>query len=621
LLEARDYAENLIRTANALIVVLDAEGNVVSLNEAGENITGYRAADIAGSNWFELIVPKNRYAYVWKAFEKLRLGGDLPESMENPIVTSSGEERLISWKNSTIFEKGKFAGVLAFGMDITERQKMEESLQTWMRRYELIVASSGQVAYKYILSTGRIIWGSSIANVLGYDMEEIAGGFGQWESLLHPEDKDATLTALEAVEKSCGYWDAQYRMKHKKGHYVWIRDRGFFVPDAEGKASYQLGMLEDITALKQAEEELKRTLLMNEAILESVPGILYLYNDTGHLVQWNRQFEVLTGYSGDELRGRYILDWFGGMEPDTSNIKKGIADVMAEGHSSTEARMITKNGDHIFMFFTGVKLTVSGQDYLLGIGVDISERKKAEQEIILFNELLEEKVRERTKELEAFSYSVSHDLRAPLRSIEGFSLALVEDYLDQLDDQAKDYIARIRRATEIMGELIDDMLKLSRITRTEIDKADINISSIALTVVDELRRAHPDRLVKVTIPDSLTDYADSRLIKIVLENLLGNAWKFTGKKTDAEIEFGVTQQGGKNVYFVRDNGTGFDMEYVDKIFAPFQRLHNIEEFPGTGIGLATVRRIISRHGGTVWAESVPDQGATFYFTLGSPVPA
>ncbi|OQC51181.1 MAG: Phytochrome-like protein cph1 [Deltaproteobacteria bacterium ADurb.Bin022] len=172
-----------------------------------------------------------------------------------------------------------------------------------------------------------------------------------------------------------------------------------------------------------------------------------------------------------------------------------------------------------------------------------------------------------------------------------------------------------------MSELIDDMLKLSRITRTEIDKADINLSNIALTVVDELRKAHPDRPVKVTIPDSLTDYADSRLIKIVLENLLGNAWKFTGKKTDAEIEFGSTQQNGKKVYFVRDNGAGFDMEYVDKIFAPFQRLHNIEEFPGTGIGLATVRRIISRHGGTVWAESVPHQGATFYFTLGYPPPA
>jgi len=380
-------------------------------------------------------------------------------------------------------------------------------------------------------------------------------------------------------------------------------------------------MLEDITSLKQAEEELKRTLLMNKAILESVPGILYLYNDTGHLVQWNRQFEVLTGYSGDELQGKYVMDWFGGLEPDTSNIKKGISDVMTKGYSSAEARMITKNGDHLFMFFTGVKLTVSGQDYLLGIGLDISERKKAEMEIVRLNESLEEKVQERTRELEAFSYSVSHDLRAPLRTIEGFSLALVEDYSDKLDNQAKDYISRIRRATEIMSELIDDMLKLSRITRTEIDKADINLSNIALTVVDELRKAHPDRPVKVTIPDSLTDYADSRLIKIVLENLLGNAWKFTGKKTDAEIEFGSTQQNGKKVYFVRDNGAGFDMEYVDKIFAPFQRLHNIEEFPGTGIGLATVRRIISRHGGTVWAESVPHQGATFYFTLGYPPPA
>jgi light-regulated signal transduction histidine kinase (bacteriophytochrome) len=256
------------------------------------------------------------------------------------------------------------------------------------------------------------------------------------------------------------------------------------------------------------------------------------------------------------------------------------------------------------------------------IARDFTERKRAEEELKTYREHLEDLVKERTVELEAankelqtFSYSVSHDLRAPLRTIDGFGQALLEDYDNKLDAQGKDYLTRIRTATRHMAELIEDMLRLSRITRAEINIAEINLTEIAQSVIDELRKSEPQRNINIIIAEGLKDKADARLIRIALENLLGNAWKFTSKQPDALIEFGSTKEGKKTVYFIRDNGAGFNMSYVDKLFIPFQRLHTENEYPGTGIGLATVRRIIFRHGGTVWAEAQVGKGATFYFNI------
>jgi signal transduction histidine kinase len=219
------------------------------------------------------------------------------------------------------------------------------------------------------------------------------------------------------------------------------------------------------------------------------------------------------------------------------------------------------------------------------------------------------------KELEAFSYSVSHDLRAPLRSIDGFSLALLEDYGDRLDANAQDYLQRVRAATQRMGQLIDDLLSLARVTRSELHHEYVNLSALTATIVGELQRAHPDRQVEVIIAPGLVAHADARLLHVVLENLLGNAWKFTAKRPCATIEFGAVPCDGQVAYFVRDNGAGFDMAYAGKLFGAFQRLHAMTEFSGTGIGLATVQRIIHRHGGRVWAEAALEQGATFYFTV------
>ncbi|MGH9736901.1 MAG: ATP-binding protein [Candidatus Acidiferrales bacterium] len=238
------------------------------------------------------------------------------------------------------------------------------------------------------------------------------------------------------------------------------------------------------------------------------------------------------------------------------------------------------------------------------------------------HEELEQRVSQRTaeltaanKELESFSYSVSHDLRAPLRSIDGFSLALLDDYNDKLDDEAKSHLSRIRAATGRMGLLIDDLLNLARVARAELNRQPVNLSAMALSIVNDLRKANPERKVDFFVQDCLETAGDGRLLRVVLENLLGNAWKYTSKRPAARIEFAKKQLDGGDTYFVTDDGAGFDPAYAARLFGAFQRLHGANEFPGSGIGLATVQRIIHRHGGRVWAESAVGKGATFYFTI------
>jgi PAS domain S-box-containing protein len=262
---------------------------------------------------------------------------------------------------------------------------------------------------------------------------------------------------------------------------------------------------------------------------------------------------------------------------------------------------------------------INGLTYIV---LDITDKKRVEHEIIHLNAELEVLVQERTTQLEisnqelaSLSYSVSHNLRTPLRAIDGFSLVLLEDYQDVLDELGQDYLKRVRVASQRMGILIDDLLRLASFSRREIQTQLVNLSAFAQRIADDLRLAYPERAVDIRIENDMKVVGDENLLYVAMSNLFSNAWAFTGQREDARIEFGRQEIDGKTTYFIRDNGVGFDMQYMAKLFQPFQHLHGRSELEGSGIGLAIVQRIIQKHGGTIWAEARENQGATFYFTL------
>ena len=307
---------------------------------------------------------------------------------------------------------------------------------------------------------------------------------------------------------------------------------------------------------------------------------------------------------------------------------------MAPGEQTrfqAEQEYVTESGSTAWVNVHATKLRNSQGAAVCNLALieDITDRKKADQEIRALNDSLERRVAQRTaeaeesnlklesanRELEAFAYSVSHDLRAPLRSVDSFSQIILDEYSEKLDEDGVKYLRRIRAGAQNMGQLINDLLNLSRVSRGLLRRETVNLSSTAAMVVNDLRDQEPNRTVNVEIAPDVFATCDAQLLRVVLTNLIGNAWKFTGKRDKACLQFGASSEEGVSVYFVRDNGAGFDMAYASQLFAPFQRLHQATEFAGTGIGLATVQRIINRHGGRIWAESSIDRGATFYFTL------
>ena len=360
-------------------------------------------------------------------------------------------------------------------------------------------------------------------------------------------------------------------------------------------------------------------------VVESSDDAIISHNAQTIITSWNNGATRLFGYTAAEAIGQSIRiivpehlleEW----ENSAAQLIKGLKEEHNKGlrrHKDGHLLTILKTSSPLY----------SPEGHLLGASLiykDISKLENAYAEIRTLNRELEERVATRTaalqaanQELEAFSYSVSHDLRSPLRSIDGFSLALLEDYGDRLDDAGRDYLQRLRGASQRMGQLIDDMLHLARISRTQMNLETVNLSTLALQILEEFQHQEPQRQVKILIEPALTVLGDAPLLRIVLDNLLGNAWKFTGKTAAAVIEFGCHRnpETKEIVFFVRDNGAGFDMAYADKLFGVFQRLHHAKDFSGTGIGLATVNRIIRRHGGRIWADSQINHGATFFFTI------
>jgi PAS domain S-box-containing protein len=397
-----------------------------------------------------------------------------------------------------------------------------------------------------------------------------------------------------------------------------------------------VAMFADITARKRAEEALRESEALYRQAIEVANAVPYRqsYHADGLTVKYDfigEGIRQITGYGPEEFNEplwdsiteeRFLLEELAEYSFDEAveRVRSGVNPVW-----KCEHRIRARDGSIHWVFEAAVELRdqngISHES--IGLFQDVTARKHAEEEVRQLNLLLEQRIVERTaqletanKELEAFSYSVSHDLRAPLRGIDGWGQALVEDYYEKLDEQGRLYIERVRSETQRMGHLIDDMLQLSRLTRAEMVKKQVDLSALAQDIIERLQQDEPQRKVIFNIQTGVTAEGDTHLLEAVLSNLLGNAFKFTAKRPEARIEFGQTEIQGQHVFFVRDNGAGFDMAYSQKLFGAFQRMHKASEFPGTGIGLATVQRVIHRHGGRVWAEAEVGHGATFFFTLG-----
>ncbi|MBX3186589.1 MAG: PAS domain S-box protein [Labilithrix sp.] len=378
--------------------------------------------------------------------------------------------------------------------------------------------------------------------------------------------------------------------------------------DDDGTPRYLLGISHDITDRKAAEEMRARL----AAIVDDSDDAIIGMTIDGIVTSWNRSAGRIFGYAADEMVGRASSVLLTGRHADEAHIGACVA--RGERVAPFETVRKRRDGEEIDVFVS-VSPVHDDTGELVGlseIARDITELKRTQREIASAKAALETA----NRELESFSYSVAHDLRAPLRSIDGFSQALLEDHGDKLDAGGKRHLGYVRESAQLMARLIDDILALARVARAEVQRESVDLSALARTAHTRLVRHQPDRRVAVEIRDGLVADGDPRLLALVIDNLLGNAWKFTSKRDDARIEVGSSTVDRASVFFVRDNGAGFDMKYVNKLFGVFQRLHTGHDFEGTGVGLATVQRIVHRHGGRVWAEGAVGSGATFHFTLG-----
>ena len=498
----------------------------------------------------------------------------------------------------------------------SELGAVNQALRQSEDRYRLLFDSNPHPVWVFDVETLRFLdVNHSAVQTYGYSREEFL--FRTIKDIRPPEEIPALMESLKTMQLSeaSGIW----RHRKKDGTLVAVEIHSHYIA-LDGRNA-RLVVATDVTQRTKSEEALQASERKFRTLLESAPDAMVIVNLDSRIELVNAQTEKLFGYTRSELLGK-CADI---LVPE--RFRSNHSGLHTEFFHAPEARQMSASREVCGLHKDGTEFPIeislrpleTKEGMLVSSAIrDISDRKKAEQALEQQRNELAQSNAELTstnKELEAFSYSVSHDLRAPLRSIDGFSLALLEDYSGKLDAEGKDSLKRVRAATQRMGVLIDDLLGLARVTRTETKFEGVDLSEVGRSVAAALQKAEPGRYAEFQIEAELKANADPRLIRIALENLLGNAWKFTSKSNSARIEFGRAHQNGTSTFFIRDNGAGFDSANATRLFGAFQRLHDSSEFPGTGVGLATVQRIIHRHGGTIWAEGAVDKGATFYFTL------
>ena len=631
----------LVENIPQKIFIKDLDLRWVSVNNNFALDLGHRPEEVVGKNDYDFF-PKG-LADKYRADDERIIQTGQTEELEEKHLQDGRETWVHVVKTPVRDEQGRITGVFGIFWDITERKRAQEALEeseASLREAQRI-ASLGS----YVLDIPSGLWRSSdvLDDLFGIDQTYPRSVEG-WMALVYPADRAMMADYFKNEVLGQGRtFDKEYRIvSHKAQAERWVHGLGKLEFDAQGHPVKMHGTIQDITERQKAQEALRQSELKLRAVLDATPFPIALVDiEDKRIAFWSRSALALFGHTAPTAKEWYQLAY-----PDpayqrevVSRWKPALEKALLSGQAvnAGEYQVTCHDGSvricELYATFLADNLIVTFHD--------ITQRKQAEDETHKLNTELEERVRHRTadleaanKDLEAFSYSVSHDLRAPLRAIAGFARILVEEHGPQLPAAAQRYLDIVQSNTLHMGHLVDDLLALSRLGRQEMATETLEPAQLVRQALELLRGEQEGRNVKITVGDLPPCRGDAALLRQVFVNLLSNALKFTVKRDPAVIEVGfmescgdgvaaspqdsvppLPQQASGPVFFVRDNGVGFDMRYVHKLFGVFQRLHRMEDYAGTGIGLAIVQRIIQRHGGRVWAESELDKGATFYFTL------
>ncbi|MBX3647237.1 MAG: PAS domain S-box protein [Rhodocyclaceae bacterium] len=595
---------------------LDAAGGILDVNAAWLDLFLRRKEEVIGRFIGDYLSEASQAA-LGERFASFKRDNHT-EGNVFEIVRGDGTLRLVTVNGRVARgDDGAFLCTHCILTDITERLEQERQL-----RLAASVFEHANEAITITDANANIVTVSPrFTEITGYAPEEV---IGRNPRILQSGRQDAAFyrAMWSALTSDQGHWSGQIWNRRKDGNLYpeWLSVSA--VRNDAGVTTNYVAIFTDLSERVAAEQAIRASEQRYRTMFESAPEGVWIIGADARTLEVNQHLCDLLGYAREDLLGKEPTDF-----TDVENTR--IFEEQKNRRETTHRRnyeiaLRHRDGRNIPVQFSATNLCNDDGTLMavLAFVSDITERKMHESERQRLQEELEQRVIERTRalqaanrELEAFSYSVSHDLRTPLRAINGFSHALTEEYGHLLDENGMNYLARVRAGSEKMGELIDNLIELSQLSRREMDIAPVDLSAIAHEVVAELRDGEPSRQVEWSIAPALQANGDAVLLRVVLMNLLGNAWKYTARQDATHIEFGLTENQGRRTFFVRDNGAGFDMAHVGKLFGAFQRLHSPTEYSGNGIGLATVARIIHRHGGEVWAEGKPGEGATFYFTL------
>ena len=615
-----ELRELLSLYSNDIVLLVDHQFRLRDCNERAPAAYGYARDEFLALTLDELRAPEDPVPLEERVESIRRRGHMVFESIHRrkdgstfPVETGV---RVVETDHGTYYH--------ATVRDVTERRQAEEAL----RESEARLAASfdeAPLGYQSLDEEGRFLEvNPAWVETLGYEREEV---IGKWFGDFLAPEYVTPFRERFRVFKERGAIHSEFEMIHKNGERRYVSFEGRIGHKTDGAFKQTHCVLTDITERRRTEEALAASEERWRRILVFTPQIGVSLDHEGRIAFVNQHFLELTGWTEDEALG---ADWFDLCIPEQVRVAvRGVFEtVMREqdiaGFSKHENEILTKDGTTRSVAWSNVA-TRDAHEAIVGVtslGIDITERKQAEEEIRRLNAELEQRVASRTsqlevanKELEAFAYSVSHDLRAPLRAIDGFSAMVLEDAGDKLRKDDVEHLQRVRAGAQRMAVLIDELLGLSRASRLEMHREPVDVSSMASEVFAELAEAQPERRVETVVTPGLRAHADVVLLRAILANLLGNAWKFTSRHETARIEVGACDEGGERAFYVRDDGAGFDPRHAAHLFGAFQRMHHVAEFEGDGIGLATVQRLVTRHGGRVWARAEVEKGATFYFTL------